>query len=390
MSRVNRRDVIRMAALGVPAFAAMKADATEHGMLPPVGSPTEDGLVVRQIGPDNLEGPFAEPITETTSNAHFFVRSHFAVPQIDPAGWKLSIEGHVGALIQITLDQLNAMPQVVHHATLECAGNSRSYLSPQTKGVQWNLGAVGNAEWSGVRLSDVLKLAGIKHGAVEVVFEGADSGELKDPPKPTGPIHFARSMPMARAMSDEVILALKMNGAPLPASHGFPVRLIVPGWYGVASVKWLSRIIVTDHTFTGHFQTVDYAYWQRRDGLPNRIPVTEMQVKAEISRPATNETVDAGKTYKITGAAWTGDAQIRKVEISDDGGTTWKPAKLIGKASRHAWRLWEFEWKVPEGSSVLLFARATDSRGNTQPMQRPPDRENYMINHILPVKVTIH
>jgi DMSO/TMAO reductase YedYZ molybdopterin-dependent catalytic subunit len=392
MPRINRRDVIRMAALGMPVFAALESNtATADPVLPPVGSPTPDGLVVRQISPDNLESPFGEAITEITPTPHFFIRSHFAVANIEVHDWALSIEGHVENPLAFTLDQLSGMKMVTQQATLECAGNSRSYLTPTTKGVQWTLGAVGNAEWTGVRLSDLLKRAKVKHGAIEVICEGADSGEIKDPPKPNGPIHFARSMPLTRAMSDEVLIALKMNGAPLPVSHGFPARLLVPGWYGAASVKWLSRIIVTDTPFTGHFQTVDYAYWQRRNGLPNRTPVTEMQVKAEISRPAAGETVDAGKSYRISGAAWTGDAQIAKVEISDDGGKTWETARLVGKSNRHAWRLWEFDWKVPAApGSAMLLARATDSRGNTQPMQRQPDRENYMINHLLPIKVMIH
>ena len=391
MPRVSRRDVIRMAAMGMPVFAAVSTEHTHAAAeLPPVGEATPNGVIVRQANPDNLEGPFADGLSEITQNGHFFVRSHFAVPEIDSATWRLRIEGHVNQAVELSLEQLKSLPQVSHQATLECAGNTRGYLSPAVKGVQWNLGAVGNAAWSGVRLSDVLKLAGVKRGALEVVFEGADTGEIKDPPRPTGTIHFARSMPISRAHQEDVILALSMNGEPLPKSHGGPMRVLVPGWYAVASVKWLARIVVTDRPFTGHFQTVDYAYWERRNGLPNRIPVSEMQTKAEISRPAPGEVLAADKPYRITGAAWTGDSQIQKVEISDDGGTTWKLAKLIGKPVRHTWRLWQFDWITPSTAQTsTLLARATDARGSVQPMQRQPDRENYMINHVIPIKVNI-
>jgi DMSO/TMAO reductase YedYZ molybdopterin-dependent catalytic subunit len=163
---------------------------------------------------------------------------------------------------------------------------------------------------AGIPLGAILQKAGVQNGAVEVVLEGADSGEPKDPPKRTGPIRFARSLPMAKATHPDVLVAHQMNGATLSPAHGFPVRAIVPDWYGVASVKWLFRIVVTKEPFHGHFQAVDYAVWQRRFDLPNRVPVTQMQVKAQIARPAAGETVKAGTTYPGRGWVWTGEAEI--------------------------------------------------------------------------------
>jgi DMSO/TMAO reductase YedYZ molybdopterin-dependent catalytic subunit len=274
--------------------------------------------------------------------------------------------------------------------TLECAGNGRSFLSPAVRGVQWAAGAVSNAEWTGVPLAEILKRAKVKRGAVEVVLEGADTGELKAPPRPAGPVHFARSLPLAKAQQPEVLLAYRMNGAELPVDHGFPLRGVVPGWYGVSSIKWLTRIVVTEQPFNGHFQTVDYAYYERRNGLPTRVPLSTMQVKSEIARPAVGEAVPAGLPYRVFGAAWTGDdAEIRKVEVSTDGGRSWSDAKLLGKSVRGAWRLWEYDWRTPRAGKLTLLARATDSRGRTQPLERDPDRDNYMITHALPVEITV-
>ncbi|MGV3722912.1 MAG: molybdopterin-dependent oxidoreductase, partial [Actinomycetota bacterium] len=195
---------------------------------------------------------------------------------------------------------------------------------------------------------------------------------------------------IATARRPEVLLAYRMNGAELPVDHGFPVRAVAPGWYGMASIKWLTRIVVTDQPFDGHFQTVDYAYYVRRNGLPTRVPLAEMQVKSQIARPAPGQMVAAGRPTQVFGAAWTGsDADIQRVEVSTDGGASWANARLQGKSVRGAWRLWEHEWASPRPGNVTLKCRATDSRGRTQPVERDPDRDNYMINHVLSVPVTV-
>src|SRR5213592_651931 len=185
-----------------------------------------------------------------------------------------------------------------------------------------------------------------------------------------GELKFARSIPLAKARAD-VLLAYKMNGRELPPEHGFPLRAIVPGWYAMASVKWLQRIIVTDQPFTGYYQTIDYAYWKRREDVAELTPLTEMQVKAQIAEPAEDEIVPANSKVRIHGAAWTCDGEITKVKLSTDGGATWNEASLIDKSIANAWRRWEYQWRTPsQPGKQILIARATDSRGRTQPIER--------------------
>ncbi|HLV80288.1 MAG TPA: molybdopterin-dependent oxidoreductase, partial [Chthonomonadaceae bacterium] len=252
-------------------------------------------------------------------------------------------------------------------------------------------GAVGTAEWTGTPLAAVLERAGVQKGAVEVVLEGADTGEITEDPRSPGKISFARSIPIEKALQPDVLLAYRMNGVDLSPSHGFPVRAVVPGWYGMASVKWLVRIIVTDRPFTGYFQTADYAYWARRDGLPpQRIPVGEAEVKAQIARPARHEMIPAGAVYPVHGAAWGGETEVAKVEVSADGGHSWEAARWRSAPQPYCWRFWEYAWRTPERPGLLLLmARATDARGQTQPMERDPHRATYMISHVLPIPVEI-
>src|SRR5262249_22908798 len=210
-------------------------------------------------------------------------------------------------------------------------------------------------------------------------------------------LKFARSIPLEKARRD-VLLAYKMNGEDLAPEHGFPLRAIVPGWYAMASTKWLQRIIVTGRPFNGYYQTIDYAYWQRNDyghwqrgeEIAERTPLSEMRVKAEIARPAEGETVAANTNVRVCGAAWACDAEITKVELSTDGGATWNDAKLLGGSNLNAWRLGEVNWQTPpQPGKQTLMARATDSLGRTQPLQRDPDRGTYMINHLLPLEVEV-
>jgi DMSO/TMAO reductase YedYZ molybdopterin-dependent catalytic subunit len=274
-------------------------------------------------------------------------------------------------------------------ATLECAGNGRVFLVPKVKGVQWQLGAVGNAEWTGIFLRDLLQQAEIKDDAREIILEGADNGAIAEPPRPDGKIHFARSVPKEKAMAD-VLLAYKMNDEPLTAAHGFPLRAIVPGWYAMASIKWLQRILVTNEPYNGYYQTVDYAHWQRTNSGAALVPITELQVKAEIARPEVNEVIRAGENYCIAGSAWSSQAEIAKVELSTDSGVSWQLVRLNGPSKPNAWRLWEYEWKTPaKPGKYTLLARATDSRGRTQPNKREPDYGTYMINHCLPIEVEV-
>jgi DMSO/TMAO reductase YedYZ molybdopterin-dependent catalytic subunit len=190
-------------------------------------------------------------------------------------------------------------------------------------------------------------------------------------------------------MKPEALLAHQMNGEALSTAHGYPLRAIIGGWYGMASVKWLSRIVVTARPFLGYDQTTDYTFWERRDDLPTLTPITALDVKASIARPAADEIVPAGKAYRITGAAWAGEADVTKVEVSTDAGATWTEARFLDKARPFCWRRWEHSWQNPSAGKQRLMARATDSQGRTQPTKRDPDRRNYMISHVVPVEVQV-
>lgn len=346
-------------------------------------------MIIREKEPANLEMPFGALGGFITPNEQFYIRSHFAVPRVDLASWRLNLEGAVERAREWSLEELRVLPATTIPVTLECAGNSRVFLVPKVKGTQWELGAVGNAEWTGVLLGEVLREAGVRRDAMEVILEGADAGTIGEAPKPAGKIHYARSVPLGKAL-DGVLLAFAMNGEPLSPSHGFPLRAIVPGWYGMAAVKWLQRIVVTDRPYNGYYQTVDYAFWQRDEDGVRLAPITEMQVKAAIARPGMNEAIAAGSNYKVAGAAWSADADIVKVELSTDGGASWGETSLGQEQVSNCWRLWEWDWATPKTAGrYVLIARATDSRGRTQPMERDPDRGTYIINHCLPIEVEI-
>jgi DMSO/TMAO reductase YedYZ molybdopterin-dependent catalytic subunit len=257
--------------------------------------------------------------------------------------------------------------------------------------LQWQFGAVGTATWSGVPLAAILEKAGAKKSAVEVILVGADKGAVTSDPQSAGAIPFDRSIPIEKARAPETLLAYSMNGEPLTPSHGAPLRAIVGGWYGMAAIKWLAKIIVTETPYDGFWQTFDYAHWERRHGgLATLKPVTAMHPKAQIARPAFGEIVAAGQAYTVRGYAWAGEENIAKVEFSADGGQTWSEAKLTGEAKPFCWQAWEYLWTAPAPSGTAkLLARCYDAKGRGQPEKRDPDRRTYEINHPVPVEVAI-
>jgi DMSO/TMAO reductase YedYZ molybdopterin-dependent catalytic subunit len=347
------------------------------------------GRIVRSEEPLNLEMPFETAESFITPTNSFYVRTHFPIPMIDRDAWWLHVEGEVEKSFAINYEELVQLESVTIPVTLECAGNNRNFLEPKVKGVQWGLGAVGTADWTGVPLSVLLDRAIVRSNAREVILEGADHGMIEDPKGPPGELTFSRSVPLEKAKRD-VLLAYRMNGKDLPPEHGFPVRAIVPGWYAMASIKWLQRIVVSSEAFTGYYQTLDYAYWKRRGDIAELSSVAELQVKAEIAWPAQGETVPANSSVRVRGAAWAAGNEIVRVEVSTDGGSTWKDATLLGEAKPNAWRFWEFNWQTPTAPGKhTLIARATDSLGQTQPAHRDPDRGTYMINHLLPITVEV-
>jgi DMSO/TMAO reductase YedYZ molybdopterin-dependent catalytic subunit len=386
MHHLTRRSFLHAASLAaIPLTAGL-----DHLARAESPGPVYPGLITRQKEPVNLEFSFPTLDRFLTPNERFYVRNHFAQPKLDVAKWALKVEGAVERPLELSYDELKKLPSKTVTATLECAGNSRVFLVPKPVGVLWELGAVGTAEWTGVPLATVLERAGIQANAVEVVLEGADAGEVKDPPQSPGAIHFARSLPLVKARQPEVLLAYRMNGEDLSPAHGFPLRAVVPGWYGMASIKWLTRIVVVERPFVGFFQSLDYTYWQRVNGLPTLVPITALEVKAEIARPALDEIVAADSTYRVHGAAWAGESEVTQVEVSCDGGRTWALAKLLDQAVPFAWRLWEHSWHTPtKPGRVTVMARATDKRGRTQPAQHDPDHRHYLVSHVLPIEVEV-
>lgn len=348
------------------------------------------GLIVRERDPINLETPSARLQDFVTRSEEFYIRNHFAEPELDKSTWRLRIEGAVEHPGEFTYSQLLSIPPRTQTSLLECAGNGRVFLVPKEEGAQWQVGAVGNAQWTGVPLAAMLERVRVKANAVDVVFEGADHGQITNAPKSPGDIHFSRSLPIAKAKSGDVMLAYMMNGAELSKSHGFPVRVIVPGWYGMASVKWLARLIVTDQPFDGFFQSLHYSHWERLHGIPTLTPVTELQVKSAIMQPSVNGVVPAGVPCRIRGMAWTGDAAtITRVEVSLDAGKTWTDGRLTTPPVQFAWRPWEHEWSSPASGTHVLMCRATDSRGRTQPLRRDASRRSYEISHVIGTPVEV-
>jgi DMSO/TMAO reductase YedYZ molybdopterin-dependent catalytic subunit len=346
------------------------------------------GLTVREQEPVNLESSFHQLNGVLTPNHLFYVRNHFPMPHIDLPTYRLAAGGAVRDPFSIGYEELRAMPSETRTVTLECAGNGRVFLVPKADGVQWQLGAIGTAEWTGVPLPALLDRAGMTDGVCEIVFDSLDQGVPKEEPLPPGEISFARSIPIALAR--DTLIAYRMNGEDLRPEHGFPARAIVPGQYGMASVKWLSEIRAVATPFRGYFQTTDYAYWgQDEHGSPARIPLRELAVKSQIARPFMDEVIAAGSDYRVFGAAW-GHGQVETVEFSADDGHTWHAAQFLDPQQPHVWRRWQFDWKVPRAAGpYTLKSRATDSDGKCQPDQHDQKYGTYRIHHVLPIKVIL-
>lgn len=345
----------------------------------------EAGLVVHREHPLNCETPIPELIGGVlVPSARFYVRNHFGVPALDASSWRLEVTGLVERPQSLSLRDLRDMTSHRRLVTLECAGNGRAFLTPQVEGEKWGLGAVSTAEWAGVPLVEVLDRAGVKPGARELVFRGADEGSV---PGQNGPIRFERSLKLDEARDSEALLAYAMNGEPLPAEHGRPLRLIVPGWYGVASVKWLTGIAAVDRSFGGFFQAERYWFeWQRESGL-QREPVTLQRVRALITEPGPDRERDRGELL-VRGVAWSGAAPIARVEVSVGGGP-WQAARLLGERQRQCWQWWELSARVDRPGRTTVRARATDLAGRTQPDRPEWNRLGYGSNAVQEVPVRV-
>ncbi len=343
----------------------------------------EAGLVVHRAHPLNCETSIPALIGGAVMpNTHFYVRNHFQIPLLDPSSWRLEVRGLVDRPLSLSLRDVQNMPSQSLVVTLECAGNGRSQFTPPIGGEPWRFGAVSTAEWTGVPVTEVLTRAGIKSPAKEVLFRGADGGAVDGHADLT---RFERSLNVDEAGASQALLAYAMNGEPLPVQHGYPLRLIVPGWYAVASVKWLTEIVVIDRVFSGHFQTDRYYYEWRRNGGVTREPVALQQVRALITDPAPGQLVGGGD-LTVRGVAWSGAAPIARVEVSVGGGA-WREARLVGNPKRHSWQWWELATRIEESGTISLRARATDLAGRTQPEKPEWNRLGYGNNSIQEVLV---
>jgi DMSO/TMAO reductase YedYZ molybdopterin-dependent catalytic subunit len=325
-----------------------------------------------------------EPVTPV--GLHYLL-IHYDIPQVDPASWRLVVDGHVDDELTLGLADLRALPAHEVVATMECAGNGRARLDPRPVSQPWLLEAVGTGRWRGARLADVLERAGVGESAVEVLFTGLDRGIENEEEQ-----LFQRSLTLADARAEDVLLAYELNGAPLPPQHGFPLRLLVPGWYGMTNVKWLSRITLIDEPFTGYQQ--ERGYRLRRDeddpGTPlQRIFPRSLMVPPGIPDFMTRErTVDAGECT-LEGRAWSGHAPVSAVEVSTDDGATWAAATLDpDDLGRWAWRRWSFAWDATPGTHVLC-CRARDEAGNEQPADARWNVGGYANNEVQRVVVQV-
>jgi DMSO/TMAO reductase YedYZ molybdopterin-dependent catalytic subunit len=336
--------------------------------------------------PRNAETELERLDAPMTSAADFFIRSHFPVPSLATADHRVTVDGLVERTLSLGVAELRAMGIEERTITIECAGNGRAHLSPPVHGVQWIGGAVGNGRWSGVPLGRILDAAGVRPEGRAVLVAGADTGVVTGADGERRTVRFERSLPLEKAKRDEVLLALDLDGAPLSAEHGGPVRALVGGWYGMASVKWVTHLTVIDGRHDGHWETVEYASAGLGGG--SRVPITAMQPKAQITSPPPGAVV-AGPAVQVRGLAWAGEAAVAVVEISDDDGSSWAPGSLVDESRPFAWTRWTFDWSPRVVGATALLARCRDDRGRTQPVERDPERGTYVINELVPYPVIV-
>jgi sulfite oxidase len=366
-----------------PGWAQTPPPSPAAGAVPaPIPGPIagKEKLILRTPRPINLETPLRELTADVTPTDLFFVRNNYDGPVLDPAAYALTVDGEVENPLTLRLDDLRRLPSVTQTITLECAGNGRSFHKPPAAGIQWEHGAVGTAVWRGVRLADVLGLARPRPAAQHVVPDGNDA-----PPTPQAP-DFIRSHPLWKALEPHTMIALEMNGEPVPHLHGGPARLLVPGWIGSASIKWLTKLTLAGTEWNGPF--MQRSYRSPRVDDPNRTySLQSLECKSVITAPADGAQLPAGPVA-VTGFAWAGEGTIVAVDVSTDGGQSWQPATLAGAESRYAWRRWELAWSAPAGPHTLM-ARASDSLGRYQPASRPRDPQGYRWNVIHAVRVNV-
>lgn len=334
--------------------------------------------------PYNAETVLAEHTGVVTPTSAFYKRNHFPIPDLNPATWTLTVDGEVEHTQVLSYDEILSLPRRTLSATLECAGNARIAFDPVAQGEPWKYGAVSTAEWTGTPLAGVLGAAGLRDEVWEIVFQGADRGAVADR---DGSIAYERSLPLERALHPDTLLVYAMNGERLTREHGAPMRLVVPGWYGMASVKWLEHIRASGELFRGFFQWDRYMMVDPADES-RREPLGTMRVRSIFTEPVDGSRLPRGR-HHLRGLAWSGSAAVERVDVSTDAGESWLPAYFTSRAQPYAWRHWEFSWEPDTTGPYTLQSRATDVHGDTQPVQANWNRLGYANNAIVSVDVTV-
>ncbi len=356
----------------------------------------KDGLVLLSDRPLNAETPAHLLDDDVTPNSRHFVRDNGLMPdmaaKMDASEWTLTVDGEVDKPLKLTLDDLKRQFKPVKlRLQLECGGNGRAYFNPPTKGNQWTNGAVGNAEWTGVRYRDLLKAAGVRKSAVYTGHYGYDLHLSRDPSK----VPISRGVPIAKAMEEHSLIAFEMNGEPIPGYHGFPVRTICPGWPGSTSHKWLQRIWVRDVVHDGPKMEGDSYRVPKHPVAPGTevkaedfVIIESMPVKSLITHPETGSTV-SGRKLAVRGHAWAGDRAVRDLHVSIDFGATWKRAKLLAAPNKYSWQRWSADLEFPTEGYYEVWARATDDRGVSQPFAVSWNPKGYLANAMHRIAVTV-
>ena len=351
------------------------------------GPEKSDRANLKQVGDKPFVGETPQDALDSwlTPNPLFYVRSHFDYPDIsgpDGANWNVAVDGGTGNPISLNMTDLKKLPSKTMAVTMECAGNNRSDLDPVVSGNQFASGAISNAIWTGVSLSDVLSTVDVNPNSIEILFEGADSGV---PEAGYEMSSYLRSLSIDIANDPDVILAYEMNGETLPIEHGYPLRLVVPGWYGMASVKWVKNITAIKEPFHGYFQGKKYVV-RYKDG--NEHPLTEMQVKSFVTSHKHGESVQNG-VVSLGGLAWAGRSTIASVEVSVDGGNSWSNADISGPTDTYSWQNWNFQWSPGSTGHHTLISKAKDSNGNEQPLESVWNELGYAVNGLKPICLEI-
>jgi DMSO/TMAO reductase YedYZ molybdopterin-dependent catalytic subunit len=346
------------------------------------------GMNVLSTRPEDLEMPLSGFVDYITPIEHFFVRTHVYVPTVNLNDWRLNVDGEVGTALTLTMEDLRKLPSVEMVSVVECAGNGRGFIDPPVPGLQWTNGSVGNGRWRGVRLADVLKRAGIKDSGKEVLFNGADVpiGAMQD---------FRRTITVKKALDTNTLLAYEMNGVALPVKHGFPLRVVAPGWASDSWVKWLTNITVLDKEFDGFwmknaYRKPDHPIAPGSALAPEKmIPVTSLRVKSVIATPIDGATLRLAP-IAVQGVAWSGDkGPVTSVDVSTDGGRSWKAADLGPDKSQFGWRQFSYAFRPDRESYYNVMVRATDASGETQPFAQEWNPSGYGWNVVQRVGVNV-